>query len=592
MNYSGSLDSFPHSPASTQPSQVVVRSRLLVSSFIGVLLILAAYSVYLAFHRIYQVDEFQNFYMARVQAMGQYKEFFTNSSLFLFGPLSWLARSHLSSVGMITGARLVFLVVFWINLLLIARIAGGPLLSARGLAALAGAATLTPLWDYGFEVRHDNLVLTGVLLIWWLARARPVGVLTYIVSGVVTVALLFIAVKAVVYAVPLSFAIIAFPPARSQSRWKAAGAWLGGAAVTVVFVRVYYGTSGAWDNYLSTFRTVSQYSSSAASSGKFPPWDTLERLLTESSLLLAITLAALIAVAVDLWRRKRAALTWEGLLPETLLFLGALGALIINPTPFAYNLVNLAPFAFILAFKYAMEAGKGLHFSRELWIPVAAILLIVHFIPFTLLTYRHVYYPNSRQKQLMRLAEQMTDPDKDPVYDGIGMVPTRRSADFYWYLHSLAAQRVNTGIRDFLQVRPAAVFIRSYRTDWLPEADNQFIDSRYVRLSDEFEVLGMLLPAGGGSFEIFHAGRYCIVPASSLDPRGHASDSGNGATETIAGFLDGIKLSNQPVEFTVGKHQLQTSSNATLAVVWVGPTLNSVPYLTPGDHRFLFQNWY
>lgn len=589
MNRSGSLDSLSPSSASTQRAELAVRSRRLVTSSIAVLLILAAYSVYLAFHRIYQVDEFQNFYMARVQAMGQYKELFTNSSLFLFGPLSWLATSHLSSAGMITGARLVFLVVFWINLLLVARIAGGPLLSGRGLAALVGAATLTPLWDYGFEVRHDNLVLTGILLIWWLARARPAGVLTYIVAGVVTVALLFTAVKAVVYVVPLSFAIIVFPPPGSQTRWKAAAAWLAGAAVAVVLVRVYYGTSGAWDNYLSVFRTVSKYSSSA-SSGKFPPWETLERLLTESALLLAITVAALIAVTIDLLHRKKGALTWDGLLPEALLFLGALGALVINPTPFAYNLVNLVPFAFILAFRYAMEAAKGLQLSRELWIFIAALLIVVHFTPFTVLTCRHVYFPNTRQKQLMRLAEQMTDPANDLVYDGIGMVPTRRSADFYWYLHSLAAERVNTGIRDILRARPAAVFIRSYRTDWLPEADDQFINSRYVPLSDEFEVLGTVLPAGGGSFEIVHAGRYCIVPASSFDSRGY--NSRVAATNLIAGALDGMELSNRPVELAVGKHQLQTSSNATPAVVWVGPTLNSLPDLGPGDHRFLFQNWY
>ena len=564
------------------------RSRLLVGTSIGVLLILAAYSVYLALHRIYQVDEFQNLYMARVQAMGQYKEFFTNSSLFLFGPLSWLATSHLSAVRMITGARLVFLAVFWINLLLIARIAGGALISTRSLAALLGAATLTPLWDYGFEVRHDNLVLTGVLLIWWLARARPASVLSYVVAGVVTVALLFTAVKAVVYPVPLSFAIIAFPPPGFKSRWKAAAVYLASAAATVFLIRLYYGASGAWDNYLSVFRIVSQFSSgggSSSGSSRFAAWDTLIRLLTQSPLVVAVTFAALVAAAMDLWRRKNAVFTWNGFLPEVLLFLGALGALIINPNPFAYNLVNLAPFAFILAFKYAVEAGKGLRLSRELWILVAAVLIIVHFTPFAVLTYRHVYYTNSRQQQLMRLAEHMTDPDKDLVYDAIGMVPTRRSADFHWYLHSLAANFVNAGIRDFLAARPPAVFIRSYRTDWLPEADNQFINSRYVPLSDEFEVLGTILPAGGGSFEIVHAGRYCVVPASSLDSNGPA-------TNLVTGSLDGTALASQPVELAAGKHHVQTSNNGIPAIVWVGPTLNSVPDLSPGDHRFLFQNWY
>src|SRR5262249_9100705 len=156
-------------------------------------------------------DEFQNFYMARVFAMGQSSEFFTTSSLFLFGPLSWLAKSHLSSAEMMDGARILFLGVFWINLLLLARITAGSLFSTRGLVALAAAATLAPLWDYGFEVRHDNLILTGTLLIWWLVRARTPDNRTYLFVAAITVVMLFIAVKAIVYVVPLSFAILAFP---------------------------------------------------------------------------------------------------------------------------------------------------------------------------------------------------------------------------------------------------------------------------------------------------------------------------------------------------------------------------------------------
>src|SRR5690348_11526734 len=88
------------------------RSRLSTWSLVGLLLVLVGYSVYLSLNRIYQVDEFQNFYMARVFAMGQSSEFFTTSSLFLFGPLSWLATSHLSSTEMMAGARLLFVVVF------------------------------------------------------------------------------------------------------------------------------------------------------------------------------------------------------------------------------------------------------------------------------------------------------------------------------------------------------------------------------------------------------------------------------------------------------------------------------------------------
>jgi len=55
---------------------------------IGLLGSLAWQSAFLAANRIYQVDECQNIYMARVLACGQTSEFFTNASLFLLGPLS------------------------------------------------------------------------------------------------------------------------------------------------------------------------------------------------------------------------------------------------------------------------------------------------------------------------------------------------------------------------------------------------------------------------------------------------------------------------------------------------------------------------
>lgn len=564
------------------------RGRTLVGLSIAILAMLAAYSAYLACHRIYQVDEFQNVYMARVQATGEFKTFFTTSSLFLFGPLSWLASSHLSAVGMITGARIVFLGLFWFNVLLTARLAGGPLISRFGLAALIGAATLAPLWDYGFEVRHDNVILAGILLVWWLVRARPPRMYSYLLAGTVTVGLLFTAEKALVYVVPLSVAIIAFPPPGGPTRGKAAGACVAGAALTVAVVRLCYGTDGAWQNYLSAVQSVSRFMSDSGSSGKFSAWGTLARFSNETPLLLAVAVAALAALGIDLRRRKQAALGWDGLLPEALLFLGALVALIINPTPFPYNLVNVVPFAFILAFKYAAETGRNLHVSEQLAVFFLALLFFGHFTPFALLTSRHLRYTNARQRQLMGLAEQMTDPSNDLVYDGIGMVPTRRSATFYWYLHSLNSEllaKPGSRVRDFLALRPAAVLVRSYRTDWLPDADDKFIESRYVHLADDFEVLGTIMPAGGGWFEIVHAGRYRVVPLSTLYSDALPADS-------ITGVLDGLSLPNQPARLAVGKHELHLLGNARAAVVWLGPTLNKVPRLSPADHRLLFQNWY
>ena len=79
----------------------------------------------------------------------------------------------------------------------------------------------------------------------------------------------------------------------------------------------------------------------------------LGRLLGQTPLLLALVAAALVAVAANLRRRGRSALAWDGSLPEALLLGVAFAALIVNPTPFPYNLVNLVPYAFLFAFRYA-----------------------------------------------------------------------------------------------------------------------------------------------------------------------------------------------------------------------------------------------
>ena len=61
--------------------------RVRTSMKAGVLAALVWFSSTLAPLRIYQVDECQNLYMARIVATGRASEFFTNASLFLLGPL-------------------------------------------------------------------------------------------------------------------------------------------------------------------------------------------------------------------------------------------------------------------------------------------------------------------------------------------------------------------------------------------------------------------------------------------------------------------------------------------------------------------------
>jgi hypothetical protein len=294
-------------------------------------------------------------------------------------------------------------------------------------------------------------------------------------------------------------------------------------------------------------------------------------------------------------------LSWDGVLPEALLFVVALVALLLNPAPERYRLLLLVPFAYLLAFRYASGLVEEF-WSRLALRPVLVALLIFGcFVPFGVATWRHVGWTNYNQEARIRLVEALTDATKDPVYDGVGLVPVRSTIGFYWPLPetnrpSLAATQ-GIRLRDMLAVHPAAAFIPNNRTDGLPEADRAFIKNRYVPLTDDLWVLGKVLPAGGGTFEIVHAGRYRISSLEGSDlagtyPEGLAGLLAPMVEGTLSGTLDGAPLTNRPVELTVGTHRIETQAADRPAVVWIGPRQERIGRLGDSDHRLLFMRWY
>jgi len=548
----------------------------------GGLVFLIICSLYLARNRIYQVDECQNLFMARVIGTGQSNNYFTSASLWLIGPLAWLAGSAEKSGELFSWARLIFLGVFWLNILLIALATGIRIRSPKGCFILFMAASLAPLWDYGFEIRHDNLILMGLLLMWWMGRTSPRGNTSYFILGLLTIVLPFVAFKSLAYVIPLSlFFLILPPPAHKLSRKRLSASWFMGVVVAFVLCLLIYTFSGLWGVYLSAIRGVN-----ATPVDKiYNPWITLMRPFTQTPLLFGLTAVALWRLGRNLRYGLRAAFEWENHSPECVLFLIALGVLFINPTPFPYNLVNLVPFAFILSYRFlAPLTVRFMDKPRAQALCLTAILLI-HLVPFVNATRRHVDWSNRRQRVLMSSAEALTDPVRDPVYDAIGMVPTRRSVGFYWYLHSLNiqsfAENKIPSVPQMLDANPPAVFIPSYRTDWLSNVEMEFIKKRYIPLSDDFWVLGQILPIGGGSFDVVHSGRYQLFGLH------------NGKRQPIQNAkMDRQALASSVVELGRGRHNLESNSDFPPAVVWIGPALEHLPDLGTGNHNGLFVNWY
>lgn len=576
-------------------------NRLLAVVLIVLLGLLVWLSLHLAGDRIFQVDECTEIYTAHLLASGQAKAHTGHIGLMQL-PLAWIAKGAVRAETIYASARFVMVEIFWLNLVLLALATGEKLLSVRGLVAMLGAATLAPLWDYGFEIRHDNFLLTGLLLTWCFVRVRPSGWQSYFLTGAMAVIMQFTAHKAFAYFIPLILAIlICPPPAFKLPRWKLAASLAVGALAAFVAVRLLYGLVGLGKPEDAVGVGVDFVSSVSVSQNRFWPWLSLNRLPGQTPLLLALVTAAMLAVAVDIRRGGRAALNWDGCLPEALMFLGTLGILFVNPTPFPYNLLHVIPFAFLLAYRYGARLWGEIAARPTLLALAMTVFVFTHLINFGMVTRRHFNWTNYRQMGLLNLTEDLTDPKKDPVFDGVGLVTTRPVIHIGSFLHSLSVRSLlqddGPNIADMLAARPAAVIMKNYRTDWLTDRDHEFIREHYVPLADDFWVLGTKLPPGGGSFEIIHPGRYQIRAKEASSIMGTTERNEMGlvlppARTNCVGTLNGTPLPLQAVELTVGQHRIETTPDCEPTVVWLGPKLDQLRPLGDQDHRLLFVNWY
>lgn len=553
---------------------------------LGSLLVL---SIYLGATRIYQVDEVQNVFTSRFLGRGEAAQYLSSAPFFLLGPLAWIGSKLSTSASIFWAERMVFVGVFWVNLLLVTLNANLSLRKAEGLIPIMVIATLAPWWDYGFEIRHDNLVLAGILMIWWLARhgsRRPI--LKYALMGFLAALMQFVAFKAFLYWIPLLAGLTALPhPSVRERRWRLAGGVLIGGVLGVLTGFLVYRSHGLWEIYRQGFAGGVSVSASA---DRFSPWLTLGRPLKQMMLVMTILGAFYWQALAQARRLGWEFISWETYFPEAALFLGALTVLLINPTPFPYNLVLVVPFAALACAKYWKDS-VGLDRQWDLGAPMvfpllASLLVFTHGIPFIYSVLRHFEMSNERQELLMTTAEMMTDPLKDRVYDAAGLVPTRKSIGRYWFLHSLNIENFRNGtwpsVERMMNENPPSVVIPNYRTNWLGERDWSFIRSHFVPLSDDFWVLGGAIPPGGGEWTCIHGGKYLILV--QVD---------RGFQPPAQLQVDGVQMPGAiPFELSPGTHHLRVSPGALGVIVWVGPQLNQLPTLPASDHNRVFVNWY
>ena len=120
-------------------------------------------------------------------------------------------------------------------------------------------------------------------------------------------------------------------------------AWSAGVAVALLSVRFGYGAAGVWSIYTQNW----SHSLGATGETAIGWWPLLSRLLVQIPLLLGLVAAGLAALVMDVRRRREAAFTWAGVLPEGALFVLVLLIFLLNPTVYPHELLIPAAFGFL-----------------------------------------------------------------------------------------------------------------------------------------------------------------------------------------------------------------------------------------------------
>jgi hypothetical protein len=582
-------------PASFETRAVSLRawkSQAACALLLAGVVYLLWFSMQLAATHVYGVEECQEVFAAHALAAPSHTA--SRPGTLFQVLLSWVLPKTGNSAALFAAARLVMMMLFWVNWMLLACATGEKMFSVSWTAALFIAASLAPFWARGFEVCHDNLMLTGILLFWCLARTRPAGMQSHFLTGTLALLLQFVAPQAFVYTLTISAAILIWPSAEERNpRWKLAGAWTAGALAALVVLRTALGLAGLWEPVRAglalSFANSSAVHDTSLAPGFFIRWSN------QAPLLLGLVASGAAVLARELRRKGRAAASWNGVLPEALLLLAAIAAVFVHPGTYPENLLNLAPFTFLFAFRHVSGWLKQVDHPDQ-WFPVlAGLLVFVHLVPFGAAVQRERLHINSEQERLMTLAETLTDPAKDTVFDLAWLVPTRPAAGVTSLRDPVNSSSAGS---EPARIPPPAVIIPNFRTDQLAKTNRNFIRDHYVTVGDDFLVLGNVLPTGGGTFEIVHPGRYRVsaLAASDLDGTYRADmtgylESAKSAHEPpLRATLDGEPLPARPLVLAAGTHRLESAVAGPAVIEWVGPQLDRLPRLGPSNHRFLFAN--
>lgn len=530
---------------------------------------LAIVAGFVAWSRVFQVDEAQNVYGLWLLATRRFAEydFYAPPYLLLLWPVVGWAGS---ASELFLSMRMLWLGVFLGLGWLVVRGAGirgrDPLLTP----AVAAVGFSAPLWIYGLEIRHEGPGVLALLATWNLL-APPDGSRTirraYGAVGMLTSFIFLNSTKHLLFLGPLLVLTVFRPHPAFSGRARAVlgGEFLAGAVLGLAGLVGLYALAGsasplfhAFTSFLDALPTVVRFPPRALAAVVFLQTPLLLGLL----LLLALReLPRPLSVAVqDPWQHGTAA--W--------LFFGSVVAgTLANPTPFPYNALGVVSVGWLVALKPGLGQlfGNGGSRRRVLgW----GLLTVGLTLPWLLRMMDALSWPNHRQLRLMAAAEALSEPGRDRILDGAGLVPGREAIAPTWYLHLLNAPGLRgAGPGSFhsrVLADPPAVVLPSYRMNYLDDATLRFIRENYLPLAEDLWVPGGVLEAESPEWRCILLGRYAVA----IEPEGRARCGGEALSSGVRVFAPG----------SIG---CEIAPGTRITIIWLGPRLDEPPALGHPD---------
>jgi hypothetical protein len=539
--------------------------------------------LWLAVDRIFQVDEIQNLHMSWLLTQQDAKDYYNSAELYMI-PLAALSRQCRTPVAFLLASRVVFFVLFVMTVGLLAwGISDRKKLEFIGATLIVLSAPI--FWDYGFEVRHDNIVLLGLALLIGMFLRKTDGTIprNLFWSGLLGGILLQCSLKSVVLWGPLlGYMICSSGRRRFTAGARASLSALAGLGGSLLLGLVVQGLQGSLSIYFEGLRDFVKTLS--VGQIRFFDWDYLWRFIRNHPLIALSSAWFLVTCAVPVGRRWARGDIFRGddrRAKEIFLLLVGVVFLAVNPTPFPYNYLFVA-----------LLAVPGVHYlvMRILTGPSRYVRLIAYgLIAFQALIWaiqlpRHMAYRNVDQKRIVEFLNDYTNPG-DCVFDGVGLAIFRKGPARDWYLHSLSRPRYVAGdippVREILSSSACPLLVESYKWQYMLPEDLDFIRANYLVHGRYFWILGtevLVASPGRHAFMAPKDGFYLISVRGDARPRRMS--------------IDGTGINDAPVHLEKGRHVLDTDrALGTVRIEWVkGSGVQEIR--VPSIVEPIFNNWY